>query len=114
MAAILLATTARRKDVSRTAAPLFVSSFHRFTSQESLDPTPAGDLSAGVFCSPWPEGRSATIARVMALTAKQRQYLRGLAHSLHPLVRIGKGGVGEPLIAETRRSLEAHELIKVR
>jgi len=50
----------------------------------------------------------------MALTAKQRQFLRGLAHPLAPVVRVGKGRLTPPIVAETRRSLEAHELIKVR
>jgi RNA-binding protein len=48
------------------------------------------------------------------LTAKQRQYLKGLAHSLAPIVRVGKSGVTATVIAETKQSLEAHELIKVR
>ncbi|MDQ3282755.1 MAG: ribosome assembly RNA-binding protein YhbY [Acidobacteriota bacterium] len=48
------------------------------------------------------------------LTSKQRQYLRGLAHPLTPIVRVGKAGVTETLIAETKKSLESHELIKVR
>ncbi len=50
----------------------------------------------------------------MPLTSRQRQYLRGLAHPLAPVVRIGKGRLSEAVIAETRRSFEAHELIKVR
>jgi RNA-binding protein len=48
------------------------------------------------------------------LTGKQRQFLKGLAHALSPIVRVGKGGVTESVIAETRKSLESHELIKVR
>ena len=48
------------------------------------------------------------------LTSKQRQFLRGLAHPLAPVVRVGKGGVTESLVAETRKSLDSHELIKVR
>ena len=53
--------------------------------------------------------------RTMAvLTSKQRQYLRGLAHPLAPVVRVGKAGVTESVIAETKKSLDAHELIKVR
>jgi RNA-binding protein len=48
------------------------------------------------------------------LTAKQRQFLRGLAHPLAPVVRIGKGGITAAVIAETTRSLQSHELIKVR
>jgi RNA-binding protein len=50
----------------------------------------------------------------MTLTAKQRQYLKGLAHPLAPVVRVGKGRLTESIVAETKRSLEAHELIKVR
>jgi RNA-binding protein len=50
----------------------------------------------------------------MALTSKQRKFLRGLAHPLAPVVRIGKAGLTESLIAETRKSLQSHELIKVR
>jgi RNA-binding protein len=49
-----------------------------------------------------------------ALTGKQRQFLRGLAHPLAPIVRVGKGGVTPAVIAETQKSLHAHELIKVR
>ena len=48
------------------------------------------------------------------LTAKQRQFLRGLAHGLAPVVRIGKGGLKPAVVAETRKALESHELIKVR
>jgi RNA-binding protein len=48
------------------------------------------------------------------LTAKQRQFLRGLAHPLTPIVRVGKGGVTASVIAETKKSLHSHELIKVR
>lgn len=50
----------------------------------------------------------------MALTPKQRQYLRGLAHSLSPVVRVGKGRLSPSVVEETKKSLEAHELIKVR
>jgi RNA-binding protein len=50
----------------------------------------------------------------MALTGKQRQFLRGLAHALEPVVRIGRGGASPAVIEETKRSLDAHELIKVR
>lgn len=48
------------------------------------------------------------------LTPKQRQYLKGLAHSLSPVVRIGKGKLTDAVIVETKNALEAHELIKVR
>lgn len=50
----------------------------------------------------------------MPLTPKQKKHLRSLAHELDPVVRIGKGRISDPVAAETVRSLEAHELIKVR
>lgn len=50
----------------------------------------------------------------MTLTSKQRQFLRGLAHPLDPVVRVGRAGVSDAVIAETVKSLAAHELIKVR
>jgi RNA-binding protein len=50
----------------------------------------------------------------MPLTSKQRQYLKGLAHALEPIVRVGRAGVSPTVIEETKRSLAAHELIKVR
>ena len=48
------------------------------------------------------------------LTGKQRQFLKGLAHPLSPIVRLGKGGLTDAVIAETKKSLDSHELIKVR
>jgi len=48
------------------------------------------------------------------LTPKQRQFLRGLAHPLAPVVRVGRNGVTPAVVAETKKSLLAHELIKVR
>jgi RNA-binding protein len=48
------------------------------------------------------------------LTSKQRQFLKGVAHPLAPIVRVGRGGVSESVVRETRHSLDAHELIKVR
>jgi RNA-binding protein len=48
------------------------------------------------------------------LTSKQKQFLRGLAHPLSPVVRIGKAGLTPAVINEAKKSLEAHELIKVR
>jgi len=48
------------------------------------------------------------------LTPKQRQFLKGLAHPLAPVVRVGKGGTSDAVVAETKASLAAHELIKVR
>ena len=49
-----------------------------------------------------------------ALTSKQRQFLKGRAHALSPVVRIGKGGLTGGIVGETKTALRAHELIKVR
>jgi len=48
------------------------------------------------------------------LTGAQRKRLRGLAHALEPVVHVGREGVSAEIVAETRRALLAHELIKVR
>ena len=48
------------------------------------------------------------------LTGKQKQFLKGLAHPLSPVVRIGKAGLTEAVIGETKKALHSHELIKVR
>jgi RNA-binding protein len=48
------------------------------------------------------------------LSSKQRRHLRSLAHSLKPLVQIGKGGIDDGLVAAIDQALLDHELIKVR
>lgn len=48
------------------------------------------------------------------LTEKQRRHLKGLAHHLDPVIRVGNAGVSPSVVAETRRALNDHELIKVR
>ncbi len=48
------------------------------------------------------------------LTEKQRRHLKGLAHNLNPVIRVGNAGVSPSVVAETRRALNDHELIKVR
>ena len=50
----------------------------------------------------------------MALTAKRRSELRAQAHKLDPVVIIGDKGLTDEVLAEIDRSLNAHELIKVR
>lgn len=50
----------------------------------------------------------------MSPTASQRRYLRGLAHSLKPVVTIGGKGVTQSLLAELDAGLDHHELLKVR
>ncbi len=48
------------------------------------------------------------------LDSTQRQYLKGLAHHLKPIVHIGKNGLTEQVFADIDRALLAHELIKVK
>lgn len=50
----------------------------------------------------------------MILTGKQKRHLRGLGHSLKPVVLIGKKELDEGLIQETTAALAHHELIKVK
>jgi RNA-binding protein len=50
----------------------------------------------------------------MQLTEKQRRHLKGLAHSLKPVILIGNAGLTDAVVAETSRALADHELIKVR
>ena len=50
----------------------------------------------------------------MELTAKQRQYLRALAHAQRPLIQIGTKGIGDSVVEQIRAQLAAHELVKVR
>jgi RNA-binding protein len=48
------------------------------------------------------------------LSERQRKHLRGLAHALKPVVRLGNAGLTPAVLAETARALEDHELIKVK
>jgi RNA-binding protein len=50
----------------------------------------------------------------MTLTGKQRRFLRAEAHSLDPVVMVGKEGLSETVVQAVREALLAHELIKVR
>jgi RNA-binding protein len=50
----------------------------------------------------------------MILNEKQLKFLRGRAHALKPVVQIGQKALTPGLIAETRRALHDHELIKLR
>lgn len=49
----------------------------------------------------------------MKLTTKQIAHLRGLAHSLNPVVMIGNNGLTDKVIKEIELNLNAHELIKI-
>jgi RNA-binding protein len=48
------------------------------------------------------------------LSERQRRHLRGLAHALKPVIRLGNAGLTAGVLAETERALETHELIKVK
>ena len=50
----------------------------------------------------------------MNLTTKQRQFLKGLAHNLSPVVILGGNGLTEGVLAEIDNALNHHELIKVK
>ena len=48
------------------------------------------------------------------MTGKQKRYLRSLAHSLKPVVQIGKQGLSRETLVQIEKQLDDHELIKVR
>jgi RNA-binding protein len=50
----------------------------------------------------------------MTLTGKQKNYLRGVAHNLKPIVMLGGKGLTEAVLAEIDLALQHHELIKVK
>ena len=50
----------------------------------------------------------------MSLSSSQKRYLRGLAHSLKPVIMVGNKGVSDALVAEFSIALDDHELIKVK
>ena len=50
----------------------------------------------------------------MNLNKKQIQHLKGLAHSLKPIVMLGNNGLTEAVVAEIDYALGHHELIKVK
>ena len=48
------------------------------------------------------------------LTPRQRQYLKGEAHHLKPVVHIGKSGVTPALVSELDIMLDSLELVKIK
>jgi RNA-binding protein len=53
-------------------------------------------------------------AAAPSLSERQKKHLRGLAHRLKPVIRVGNPGLTDSLVRETVRALEDHELIKVK
>jgi RNA-binding protein len=53
-------------------------------------------------------------AAAKPLSEKQKKHLRGLAHALKPMSRLGTAGVTEAFLAELEATLAHHELIKLK
>jgi RNA-binding protein len=51
---------------------------------------------------------------VKDLTEKQRKHLRGLAHALQPVSRLGSAGITDAFLAEFEAAVAHHELIKLK
>ncbi|MCK6366471.1 ribosome assembly RNA-binding protein YhbY [Streptococcus agalactiae] len=47
------------------------------------------------------------------LTSKQRAFLKSEAHSMKPIIQIGKNGLNDQIKTSVRNALDARELIKV-
>jgi RNA-binding protein len=52
--------------------------------------------------------------KIMALSSKQKQQLKGQAHRLKPVILVGNNGLSENVNNEIDRALTDHELIKMR
>jgi len=50
----------------------------------------------------------------MSLSTNQTKTLRGLAHSLKPVVMVGQNGLKDTIFKEIETALDFHELIKVK
>jgi len=48
------------------------------------------------------------------LTSKQIKYLKGRAHVLNPVVRVGQHGLSEAVLKELEIALAHHELVKIK
>jgi RNA-binding protein len=55
-----------------------------------------------------------TANQAVILTTRQRQFLKGLAHSMNPIVQIGKEGLTPRIIETVENELAHHELIKIK
>jgi RNA-binding protein len=50
----------------------------------------------------------------MPLSSNQKRFLRGIAHSLDPVIMVGQKGVTPSLLKEFDGALAHHELVKVK
>ena len=51
---------------------------------------------------------------MLDITSEQRRALRARAHALNPVVSISQNGLSQSVLKEIARSLDSHELIKIR
>ncbi len=51
---------------------------------------------------------------IVNLTGKQKRHLRSLGNTLSPLVRLGKSGIDDGVVAALDAALTQHELVKVK
>ena len=54
------------------------------------------------------------MTRFQSQLKQKRQYLKGLAHPLKPVVMLGNNGLTEGVLAEIEQALAHHELIKIK
>lgn len=52
--------------------------------------------------------------QLMSLTKNQLKHLRGLCHSLNPVVRVGQKGLTDEVLNELEIALNHHELVKIK
>ena len=50
----------------------------------------------------------------LSLSNRQKQFLKGLAHHMSPIVQIGKDGLSPGIVALIKKELLQHELIKIK
>lgn len=50
----------------------------------------------------------------MTLNESQKKHLRGLAHTIKPVVMVGQHGLKDTIFEEVDIALDAHELIKIK
>ena len=68
----------------------------------------------GLLASASPKKNSKKIKGInMSLTSKQRAFLNSQAHTLKPIIQIGKNGLNDQIKTSVRQALDARELIKV-
>ena len=48
------------------------------------------------------------------LSQKQKHHLRGLGHSIKPVVQLGNSGLTDAVLCQIEEAIDHHELIKVR